>query len=557
MAMWKGKSHISRSEAFAESVGKLAAPVLMAVSFSMLSFYQIAELSKWTIIVTVLTAFACGFCFYEAAARENLAYIKAHPYHSAAALFCAAAILRQMYPQTGAPRYDMFFAPLPFHFFRPAYWVLALPGLFFLLLWGLRKARGFLLRFREGMDRTDRRVYLAVTAASSALILAAYIWNPQWYMQFDNAYSMDSSGCIKLFLLIPGYYYIQHPVLGVLTFPIYAVVHTFWGLFAPANLVPVLTISCIQILNVQFLLLSGFMLARLAGNRWTLALYLLSLSVLLFAMAYEKYQIMVFFMVLYVYLQTGPESRLEKRKKAPRVPEEGRNAVTAFLTDGGRHELTLMISAGIMPITGFLYLYELFRREGWAAKLRGIARTAAWGVLFLICTGRGHMLNIASAVQSGSATLHSAGLKGRVFRECLAAFMNLVQGSLIGLSSEAGEQYLWTGVMTHVSLLSVVILSLILAGAAVRWKEPFTKYCALWLAGAALLVFAAQWAVHESPLFSVLFSWALIPLFQQGLQFCVEKFRWRERAVYGGVLLSMLAVNGLVMLDVAKFLRGL
>ena len=543
----------------------LAAPVLMASSFSMLSFYQIIELSKWTIIVTVLTAFVCGFCFYEAAARENLAYIKAHPYHCAAALFCAAAILWQMYLQKGAPRYDTFFAPLPFHFFRPAYWALALPGLFFLLLWGLRKARDFLLRFREGMDRTDRRMYLAVTAASSAVIMAAYISNPQWYMQFDSVYSIDAGYCVTTLFPVASYYYIVHPTLGLLTFPVWAVTQTALGLFAPSNLILTLTAACVQILNVQFLLLSGFMLARLAGNRWTLALYLCSLPMFLFTMFIEKCQIITFLMVLYVYLRTEPreEVPLRKRRKAPRVHGRKRVPLAGFLMDGGGHELNLMLSTGGIAFAGILYLCELFRREGRAAKLRGIARTAAWGVLFLICTGRAHML---APLYIFNNTFEAVGLFGHqgTLPERCASFMNLVQGCFIGLSSQVGTgrsyaptAYMWGDPLSQVPRLSVLLLALILVGAAVRWKEPFTKYCALWLAGAAVLLIAAQWAIHVSPLFGVYFFWVLIPLFQQGLQFCVEKFRWRERAVYGGVLISMLAVNAAVMLDVAKFLRGL
>lgn len=537
---------------------------LAGASFAMLSFYQIVVNSRfpvtirgWMVVVTVLTAFACGACFFDAAGRAVLAFARRSPAMAAASLFFSYAILRRQYAHIGAPRYDFFLGPLPFHVYRPLYWALALPALWFLLLWLIKKSRSFLTDFWAGMDRTDKRIYLAVTAAAGVLVLTAYSWEPQWYTQFDNAYSLDSSGCIELFLRIPGYYYIQHPMLGFLTFPIRAAVSGFLGLFAPENLAESLMIVCMQLLNVQFLLLSGFMIARRAQSRWTLALYLASMPVLLFGLSYEKYQLMVFLMVLYVYLRTGePAAPPRLHREKGRTPGEKR-AVERFLMEGGGHELVLMLSVGAMPITGFLYLYELFRPEKAREKLRSICRTAAWGVLYVVCSGRVHMLGVAEILGDAGNSLHAAGLKGFTPAQCLAAFMNFIQGSFVALSSEAGEKYLWTGILDRVPLLSVVILALMLAGAALRRREPFVRYCALWLAGAAALMFAAQWAVHESPLFSILFSWALIPLFQKGFQALVERFRWRERAAYGCVLVSMLAVNVLTMFQVAQFLRGL
>lgn len=99
--------------------------------------------------------------------------------------------------------------------------------------------------------------------------------------------------------------------MSVVTFPLWAVIHTVPGWFVPAHLLDTICAVCIQIVNIQLLLLAGFMIRELSGSRWVLPLYLVSAPVLLFTMSLEKYQIAVFFLVLYAYLLCREETGTE------------------------------------------------------------------------------------------------------------------------------------------------------------------------------------------------------------------------------------------------------
>lgn len=109
--------------------------------------------------------------------------------------------------------------------------------------------------------------------------------------------------------------------------------------------------------------------------------------------------------------------------------------------------------------------------------------------------------------------------------------------------------------MGSVSLIGVFILVISIMGIIVNRRENFVKVCTVWLSFAFLLFTVFQWSVHESPLFSIYFSWAIIPLFQKGLQYMIDKFHWQERLVYVPLLLVMLVVNVLDIVNIGMFLK--
>ena len=113
-------------------------------------------------------------------------------------------------------------------------------------------------------------------------------------------------------------------------------IYTVLQWFVPEQLLDILCAVCIQIINVQLLLLTGFMIRDLSKNRWTLMLYLVSSPVLLFTIFLEKYPMLVFFLVLYAY-------RLCKGEKWTQA--------------------NLVLAAGVMPTSAFLYVHEYLRAE--------------------------------------------------------------------------------------------------------------------------------------------------------------------------------------------------
>lgn len=94
-------------------------------------------------------------------------------------------------------------------------------------------------------------------------------------------------------------------------------------------------------------------------------------------------------------------------------------------------------------------------------------------------------------------------------------------------------------------------------GILVSFKEPFTRICCVWLGFSVILFCIVQWCVTGSPLFSILFTWALIPLFQKGFQFIIDKCHWKQNIAYGILLFFILVINIVSLIDIGNFLAGL
>ena len=76
----------------------------------------------------------------------------------------------------------------------------------------------------------------------------------------------------------------------------------------------------------------------------------------------------------------------------------------------------------------------------------------------------------------------------------------------------------------------------------------------LWIIFSIVLFVVLNWAPHESPLFGILFSWALIPLFKLGVDWLIKKWGMHKKIVYGVILSVMLMINLAVLPDIHKFL---
>lgn len=501
--------------------------LVLAFSFAWLSFYQLLQYEKWFIIFTFLLSFLASLYFVRRTAGEIGTYIRAHPKIALVLALAALVLIEAMHHVKGVPNLQLQFGSLPFRFFRLRWWLLCAPALFYLLVWVWQKSSGFLAKLWAELTPGQRRFYLIATMGSATVILLAYMINPQWYLQFDTVYSIDSGWCYQSIFPQLSYYDIRHPTLSIVTFPIWALLQYTLRLFVPGQLLDVLCAACIQIVNVQFLLLIGLIIGKLAKSRWVSLLYFASSPVLLYTMFFEKYQICTFLLVLYAY----------------RLCTEEKNA-------GGN----LALAVGAMPTSIFLFVYEALLKEPWLAKLKRLCRTALQGVGFLICAGRIHLLNPATLLAEVHHMAQGFGLKNLPVQECLISWSKMVQGSFLGLSSVKDTHYIWSDLTSRVSLVGIVILACILVGIIANWRDHFSRICTIWTFSALVLFVAFQWSVHESPLFSIYFSWALIPLFQKGLQLWIDKFRWPEKIVYPVIFILMLAVNVLNIVDIGLFL---
>lgn len=501
---------------------------VFAISFAQLSFYQIVTYDAWIIGATMVLSFLCGLLVYKRIEEENIAYLKDHPKMALTLFVVAIMLIYAMYQVKGIPNKTVPFPPFSLRLFRLRYWLIATPALFFLLVWLGKTLGKFICKLWQGMDQMDRKIYLWGTVILSLVVMIFYTVEPNWYLQYDKVYSIDSGWCYKNLYPQLSYYDIRHPTLSIITFPLWALSRGLLSLFVPANLINVLCVTCVQLVNVQLLLLAGAMIRELSKSKWTFLIYLASFSVLTFTMFFEKYQICTFLLVLYAYLTCKREN--------------------------GR-EISLILATGAMPTSILLFGNELFIREPLAAKIKRIFNIAMCGIMVLICTGRIHLLVPQVLLSETAAKAQRFGLKNLPIEGCAASFINMVHGAFLSLSSKSGEEYLWADITHSVSLVGCVIFATVIIGLISNYKDKFIKLCAIWMSAGIVLFGIFQWGVKESPLFSIYFAWAAIPLFQKGIQIIIEKMRWKETVVYPSIIATMLTINVLTIIDIGKFLQ--
>lgn len=504
--------------------------IIFSVSFAQLSFYQIIIYDSWITWATMGLSFLCGLFIYKKTERENIEHIKSRPQMALVLLIITIALIYAMYQVKGIPNKAEIFLPFSLRMFRLRYWLIAAPALFYLLVWLEGAFRGFVHELWQSVDKVDKKIYLFGTIMLSLAVIIFYVMEPNWYLQYDKVYSIDSGWIYKNLYPQLSYYDIRHPILSIMTFPIWALIHGGLSLFVPAHLLSGLCAICVQLINVQFLLLTGIMIKILSKSRWTLLIYLASFSVILFMLFFEKYQLCIFLLVLYEYLTC-------KQKR-------------------GR-EISLVLAAGSMPTSILLFGNELIEKEPFAHKVKCTFNMAVCGVMTLVCTGRSHLLVPQILLGETTAKVQRFGLKNLPIEECAASFINMAQGIFLPLSSKAGKTYFWTDIIHGISLVGGVIFAIIVIGFLRNYNDRFIRACGVWIAVGVVLFGIFQWGVKESPLFSIYFAWAAIPLFQRGMQSIIQKMRWKERNIYAAILTALLVVNIVAILEIGKFLATL
>ncbi len=509
--------------------------IFFALSFSMLSFDQMIYFKPKLIFFTVVFSGLISFYLLRKTWDEVIVFVRTHNLHTIACFCMTLIIVMAMYADKRNYYLDTIFHPLPFlpiRFFRFRWIVFTVPALFYLLLWIVMKAIGFLSSFWDSLDREDQKLYVLLTSVASAAVLAAYTFNTGWFMQYDRIYSIDSGFCYLNIFPQLSYYDIRHPIMSVVAFPLWAVIHTVLGWFVPAQLLEILCAACLQLVNVQLLLLIGFMLREMSGSRWTLMLYLVSSPILLFTFFFEKYQLAVFFLVLYVY-------QLYRKEKG---------SDTCFI-----------LASGLMPTSTFIYANEVLHPEPIKIKLKKTCSVFLQGVAILICTGRAHLLYPKQLMTEVSSMAKRFGMKSIDLKNCLFSLSNMVHSVFLDLSSVVDYDkviYYWPDVLNKPSILGIVISAIVFLGFLMNLKDRFTQICFVWAGVSVILFCVFQWSVIESPLFGIYFAWALISLFQKGFQAILEKFHWKEQTAYCCILFPMLAVNLLLLIDIGKCLSA-
>lgn len=142
-------------------------------------------------------------------------------------------------------------------------------------------------------------------------------------------------------------------------------------------------------------------------------------------------------------------------------------------------------------------------------------------------------------------------------QEKIVATTKVFQTSFIAIPSNTEvreNMYWWENLESKISITAIGIILVVAIGAIVKRKELFVKISAIWSLFAFGLFVVLNWSVKETPLFTIYFSWAIIPLFVIGMDFIIEKLKMKPKIIYGMIMIFMTVINVITMFDIQNYL---
>ncbi len=320
---------------------------------------------------------------------------------------------------------------------------------------------------------------------------------------------------------------IRHPLATMITYPIFVVVSVvanllFW--------IPNVQAVLYAVVQSVMMILSAIMVSKIVKSKWVYLFFNLSFPFIFFTFFLEKYPIIVFFAVLYVYSTVSKENE-----------EVQRYSLTA---------------AGGMMIT--FALLGFFYGKGKRLKERLLEYNYAVMIFLLtmIGTGRIHyLLDLYRLLHQNSVMFIKDVTSDFTIRDKFCGFTNLIASCLIPVAYEETEwSFYWKHLTERVNVFGVAVLFIVVysCGRYIKNKKmiPFM----FWIfAGGICQFFIIGCGTNAEPLFSLCFSWAVIPMLVLGIDQLVKKVKLRN-AIYIGLLAVMFYMNYVHCQDLLAYL---
>lgn len=499
--------------------------VIFAISTAMLSFdLIIGKYSIIKIIVTILASLGCSIYFYNKTVDDFFSKVKQHKIFSAICVILAFIIFMQLYlVKVRINKYKWSGGAInPFRFRFAIISIISL--IYFSIFLGL-KIKEWLINLYKSLDSWEKKAYLMCSIIGFIIVLIAYNFSDKYYLQYDNVYSLDSGWCFSSILPKANYYDIRHPILGVFTFPIFAIVDFMVKGLVDGKLTMPIEAIIFQYINVQLLILTGMMLKKMTKNKIIFIMYMLSFPTILYSVFFEKYQLCVFLIVAYIFSMNNNDNN---------------------------NKSMLISAAGCMPTSCTIGILEFFSTEKIQKKLLNIGKIILTTALIFICLGRGHIFK--SGLKEMSESKKSFSSKTTIEERGIST-TKMIQSCFVALPSSAqGEKYLWDDLTKTYSILAIIMCAIIILGGIIARKTIAGKAFIIWTLFAPILFIVLNWSPHESPLFSLYFSWAVIPLFVMGLDYIIKKIKINPKIVYGIVFTLIVIINITTIFDINSFL---
>ena len=490
--------------------------IFFAVSSALLSFYNMIVYNKLLVLLTICCSFIVAFLFFLKTKDKQWKNFLNKPSLFVFSLVIALIIAYEFNLEKALRLYGT----ASINLFRIRYILMALPSLIYLLFYFFVKLKEMLVSFLDSLNDWDKKAWLYISLIVIGIILLIFTRSDIFYNSNDKIYSIDARYCLNEIFPRSDYYDIRHPLLSLITFPIYAVLKFISVILFPMQLQNVAIALLLQVVNVQCLILIGLMLKKMLNDsKFVFLIYICSYPTLLFFLFLEKYQICTFLLVLYIYYAW---------KKV-----ETSNC--------------FVISSGVMPTSGFMILLEFFSNDNIKDAFKKIVKIIYKGVILIFISGRINIL--AYGISDIKYQLNYFGSNSLGITERIVSFFNMVVGSFLSLSSTTGEVYIWNDLGSNFNWLFFGIILIVIVGFYKNRTLLIAKSSLLWLIFSFILIVLFNWSSHESPLFSIYFSWAIILLFSLGLKEIIKCFKLDEMKIKMPFIFALIIVNSVGILD--------
>lgn len=504
--------------------------IIFTLSSAILSFQLIIAdyYSNWNIIITLLISMIVASIFWKNTIKEEAENIKLNKLFSIICVILVIIVMIKLYLTKGI-LYEKMFKYWIFNPFQIRGFIASSISAMYIGIYIARKIKNWIKNFYNSLDSWEKKSYVIATIISFLVIVIAYNLNQNWYTKYDKVYSIDSGYCTENILPKPTYYDIRHPILSIFTFPVWAIVDTLVSFVLKSSDVAIVVKAIIfQLINAQLLILIGLQIKKLTNNKLSFIMYMLSFATILYTMFFEKYQLAVFFIVLYVF----------------GVCNNKKWANSAIIS-----------SAGIMPTSCVIGICEFIKSEKFTKKILNVLKIIIFTIVIFICLGRGHLIKYGMSEMIAKKEIFSN--ETYTVKEKVISTTKMIQSSIVALPSEYNTErksYWWTDLEKQISIIGIIIIALIILGAIKNRKDLFIKICSIWVAFSGVLFILLNWSTQESPLFNIYFSWAIIPLFVMGIDYLIKKIKLNPKFVYSVLLAFMIIINVSTMLNIQNYM---
>ena len=465
--------------------------LLFSISCGLLSVYlMIGEVDSVFKIITFIGAFLCSFYYLNNNFNKIIKLIQENKKFTLFLLFICLIIFYEL---------KISFRNITIFNLNEIYYF-SFFGLFILIIIISFMIRDWLNKFIKHMDNFEKLAYITTSIIVFGLLLFMYTNKVNFYHEYNVVYSIDSGEVYDKYLPDPHYYDVRHPLTSILTFPVYAIV----DFLCNDNLKPII----LQFINIQLLILTGLELKRLTKNKWVYIFYILSFTSLVYILFLEKYILSVFLMVTYMY--------------------------NIFINKNDSDGL-LIFSIGTLPTNLYIMVTEFCKKIDLIKKGENLLKILVLSLITIILTGRIPFVktvfsDIALNSVNYSAEDYTLLNKFNSTSKMIESTFIALPSSEHELTSLAGIDYkawIWDDVTENVSYVGLLVIMFIIIGIIDiirKKKNVYYPFISSFISSFVLFMIIG-WDIHESPLFAICFSFAIIPLFIYALGMLFKKIK--------------------------------